>query len=316
MLVLNLVDAAGVGLTRDIAFGLYAGLVRRHTGSFKYSATTTRPWHEAGGAAAGHRDRAGHGGSRTVGTGLPSATWGCSPAVLGRATLEPDAAGGNGLVWTSVTRRRPGRAQPVPRRGRVRDRRAAPHRRSGSGPSSSRSPTTGCGRRPPGPRARWTWAAPAPGWAAAGTATRPGVTLAGSAEDAIRAAAAGLLAEKQLAPMPRDARGNAPSGLIVVDKPGGLTSHDVVARIRRLAGTRRVGHAGTLDPMATGVLVVGVEKATRLLGHLTLTDKEYQAHHPGSARPPTTGDAEGTVTAGPARPATCPWPSCRRLRPP
>ncbi|MGH3069174.1 MAG: tRNA pseudouridine(55) synthase TruB [Streptosporangiaceae bacterium] len=94
--------------------------------------------------------------------------------------------------------------------------------------------------------------------------------------------------------------GNAPSGLIVVDKPGGLTSHDVVARIRRLAGTRRVGHAGTLDPMATGVLVVGVEKATRLLGHLTLTDKEYQATiRLGQAT--DTGDAEGTVTA--ARPA-------------
>jgi tRNA pseudouridine55 synthase len=100
--------------------------------------------------------------------------------------------------------------------------------------------------------------------------------------------------------MPRDARGNAPSGLIVVDKPGGLTSHDVVARIRRLAGTRRVGHAGTLDPMATGVLVIGVEKATRLLGHLTLTDKEYQATiRLGQAT--DTGDAEGTVTAG--RPA-------------
>jgi tRNA pseudouridine55 synthase len=100
--------------------------------------------------------------------------------------------------------------------------------------------------------------------------------------------------------MSRDARGSAPSGLIVVDKPGGLTSHDVVARIRRLAGTRRVGHAGTLDPMATGVLVVGVEKATRLLGHLTLTDKEYQATiRLGQAT--DTGDAEGTVTGG--RPA-------------
>ena len=96
--------------------------------------------------------------------------------------------------------------------------------------------------------------------------------------------------------MSRDARGNAPSGLIVVDKPSGLTSHDVVARIRRLAGTRRVGHAGTLDPMATGVLVVGVEKATRLLGHLTLTDKEYQATtRLGQAT--DTGDAEGTITA-------------------
>jgi tRNA pseudouridine55 synthase len=69
----------------------------------------------------------------------------------------------------------------------------------------------------------------------------------------------------------------APSGLVIVDKPAGLTSHDVVARVRWLAGTRRVGHAGTLDPMATGVLVVGVEKATRLLGHLALTEKEYAA---------------------------------------
>ncbi|RJK96492.1 tRNA pseudouridine(55) synthase TruB [Vallicoccus soli] len=66
-------------------------------------------------------------------------------------------------------------------------------------------------------------------------------------------------------------------GLVVVDKPGGLTSHDVVGRVRRLARTRRVGHAGTLDPMATGVLVLGVGQATRLLGHLTGTDKAYDA---------------------------------------
>ncbi|MDP3890831.1 tRNA pseudouridine(55) synthase TruB [Nocardioides sp.] len=68
-----------------------------------------------------------------------------------------------------------------------------------------------------------------------------------------------------------------PSGLVVVDKPAGITSHDVVARVRRLAGTRKVGHAGTLDPMATGVLVLGVNRATRLLGHLMLTDKRYDA---------------------------------------
>jgi tRNA pseudouridine55 synthase len=66
-------------------------------------------------------------------------------------------------------------------------------------------------------------------------------------------------------------------GIVVVDKPAGYTSHDVVARIRRLAGTRRVGHAGTLDPMATGVLVVGIGKATRLLGHLAARDKDYDA---------------------------------------
>ncbi|MEU8267133.1 tRNA pseudouridine(55) synthase TruB [Sphaerisporangium sp. NPDC049002] len=68
-----------------------------------------------------------------------------------------------------------------------------------------------------------------------------------------------------------------PSGLVIVDKPADWTSHDVVGKMRRLAGTRRVGHAGTLDPMATGVLVIGVEKATRLLGHLALTEKGYDA---------------------------------------
>jgi tRNA pseudouridine55 synthase len=66
-------------------------------------------------------------------------------------------------------------------------------------------------------------------------------------------------------------------GLVLVDKPAGWTSHDVVARCRRLAGTRRVGHAGTLDPMATGLLIVGVDRATRLLGHLALHDKDYLA---------------------------------------
>ena len=88
---------------------------------------------------------------------------------------------------------------------------------------------------------------------------------------------------------------SAPSGLVIVDKPGGLTSHDVVARIRRLAGTRRVGHAGTLDPMATGVLVVGVEKATRLLGYLALTEKQYDATI-RLGQSTSTDDAEGEVT--------------------
>jgi len=82
------------------------------------------------------------------------------------------------------------------------------------------------------------------------------------------------------------------SGLVVVDKPGGMTSHDVVARVRRLAGTRKVGHAGTLDPMATGVLVLGVNRATRLLGHLTLTDKRYDATIRLGVST-TTDDAEG-----------------------
>ncbi|HET8642115.1 MAG TPA: tRNA pseudouridine(55) synthase TruB [Pseudonocardiaceae bacterium] len=84
-------------------------------------------------------------------------------------------------------------------------------------------------------------------------------------------------------------------GLLIVDKPAGMTSHDVVARARRLLGTRRVGHAGTLDPMATGVLVLGVERATRLLGHLALGDKAYLATIRLGAST-TTDDAEGEVT--------------------
>ncbi len=82
------------------------------------------------------------------------------------------------------------------------------------------------------------------------------------------------------------------SGLLVIDKPPGLTSHQVVARVRRLMGTRKVGHAGTLDPMATGVLICGVNRATRLLGHLALHDKRYLATiRLGEAT--TTDDAEG-----------------------
>ena len=85
-------------------------------------------------------------------------------------------------------------------------------------------------------------------------------------------------------------------GLVVVDKAPGMTSHDVVARVRRLAGTRKVGHAGTLDPMATGVLVLGVDRATRLLGHLMLTEKAYDATIRLGVST-TTDDAEGEVTA-------------------
>jgi tRNA pseudouridine55 synthase len=88
----------------------------------------------------------------------------------------------------------------------------------------------------------------------------------------------------------------ATSGLVVVDKPAGMTSHDVVARVRRALGTRKVGHAGTLDPMATGVLVIGVDRATRMLGHLTLTEKCYDATVRMGAST-TTDDAEGEVVA-------------------
>ncbi|GAA3545861.1 tRNA pseudouridine(55) synthase TruB [Kribbella ginsengisoli] len=84
-------------------------------------------------------------------------------------------------------------------------------------------------------------------------------------------------------------------GIVIVDKPAGVTSHTVVARVRRLAGTRKVGHAGTLDPMATGVLVVGLNRATRLLGHLQLADKSYDATILLGATS-STDDAEGEIT--------------------
>jgi tRNA pseudouridine55 synthase len=85
-------------------------------------------------------------------------------------------------------------------------------------------------------------------------------------------------------------------GLIVVDKPAGMTSHDVVARVRRLARTRRVGHGGTLDPMATGVLVIGVGRATRLLTYVIGTQKAYAATI-RLGQTTVTDDAEGDVIA-------------------
>ena len=83
-------------------------------------------------------------------------------------------------------------------------------------------------------------------------------------------------------------------GLVIVDKPGGVTSHDVVGRCRRIFGTRKVGHAGTLDPMATGVLVVGIERATKILGLLTVTDKSYAATV-RLGQTTSTEDAEGEL---------------------
>jgi tRNA pseudouridine55 synthase len=84
------------------------------------------------------------------------------------------------------------------------------------------------------------------------------------------------------------------AGLVVVDKPAGITSHDVVGRCRRIFGTRKVGHAGTLDPMATGVLVVGIERATKILGILTATDKSYAATI-RLGQTTSTDDAEGEL---------------------
>ena len=76
---------------------------------------------------------------------------------------------------------------------------------------------------------------------------------------------------------PRKPDADVPPGLLLVDKAGGMTSHDVVARARRVLSVRKVGHAGTLDPMATGLLILGVGAATRLLGYVGGHDKTYEA---------------------------------------
>lgn len=86
----------------------------------------------------------------------------------------------------------------------------------------------------------------------------------------------------------------APTGLLVVDKPPQMSSHAVVGRVRRILGTRRVGHAGTLDPMATGVLVLGVGRGTRLLHYLVGADKTYTATM-RLGQSTTTDDADGEL---------------------
>jgi tRNA pseudouridine55 synthase len=86
--------------------------------------------------------------------------------------------------------------------------------------------------------------------------------------------------------------------LLAIDKPLGLSSHDVVGRVRRILGERRVGHAGTLDPAASGVLVIGVGQATRLLGMLTLDDKRYDASIAFGCET-ATDDAEGEAEGRP-----------------
>lgn len=94
----------------------------------------------------------------------------------------------------------------------------------------------------------------------------------------------------------RPGRSPSPIGLLALDKPEGITSHGCVGAVRRVMGTRKVGHAGTLDPMATGVLLIGVGRATRLLGHLALHDKDYTATiRLGSAT--VTDDREGDILA-------------------
>ncbi|MDU0347943.1 tRNA pseudouridine(55) synthase TruB [Actinomyces sp. MRS3W] len=101
-------------------------------------------------------------------------------------------------------------------------------------------------------------------------------------------------------------RAPAPDGLLLVDKPAGMTSHDVVALTRRMAATRKVGHAGTLDPMATGLLVLGIGRATRFLTYLVGADKTYRATV-RLGQETLTEDADGEVTTARGCPAPAQW---------
>ncbi|MFC7764724.1 hypothetical protein [Leucobacter soli] len=109
---------------------------------------------------------------------------------------------------------------------------------------------------------------------------------------------------------------HVPNGILLVDKAEGWTSHDVVAKARRALGTRKVGHAGTLDPMATGLLLLGAGPATRLLTHLVGLDKTYTATiRLGQAT--VTDDREGTRSPRPSRAGSARWPPIRHpSRPP
>ncbi|MDO4244362.1 MAG: tRNA pseudouridine(55) synthase TruB [Actinomyces sp.] len=109
-------------------------------------------------------------------------------------------------------------------------------------------------------------------------------------------------------PRPEVPRGAVPvaDGLLLVDKPAGLTSHDVVALVRRMGATRKVGHAGTLDPMATGLLVLGAGRATRLLTYLVGAGKHYEATL-RLGQETTTEDAHGEVISASGCPAPKAW---------
>ena len=258
---------------QEVAAPLYTGLVT-DTGSFTYAATSPQV-HELA--------------ARLLATGIrhdliSRAIWDTQPfgyvqllgEVCARARLEPDAAGGLGLVWTEVGADdlRPARSRPVRRRGR--HRRPA-HRawRPRSRSSSSATRPTGCGRCRRARKGAVDVGAVCTALGGGGHRFAAGFTSDGRPPGTIGDASARPWPAPRTCPVSGGTP--APDGLLVVDKPAGWTSHDVVARCRRLARTRKVGHAGTLDPMATGVLVLGVGRATRLLGHLTLTDKAYDA---------------------------------------
>ena len=281
-LVASLIDGLGVALTADMATCLYAGLAS-DTGSFRYAAT----------GSASHRLAA-----RLLAAGAPHAKissllWDTRPAsyltVLTSALTRLKRS--DDVIWTVVT------VQDLDQAGATIEeaegvvdviRVAREHEVA----AVLKEDPTGAG-------GRWKVSVRSRGQADVGAAC----TALGGGGHRLAAGfgangqPAEIIARLQAAPRGRRVSGRAagPDGLLVVDKGTGLTSHDVVAKLRRLASTRKVGHAGTLDPDATGVLVCGVGRATRL-------PRPPAAGREGSMRPPSrlgittsTDDAEGEV---------------------
>ena len=285
VVVVELLDRMGLPVTAEIAAPLYTGLIT-DTGSFKYAATTPAV-HELAARllATGIRHDV---ISREIWDTAPFAYVQLLGAVCSRSVLEPAEVGGLGLVWTTVVTddldrfglalsdvegvidvvRTAGEAEVAavlktdPADGLLK----VSMRSKGQIDVGAVCVALGGG----GHR-----------FAAGFTSYDDGRHDPGRLRPALAAA-------------PHLPDVTAPDGLVVVDKPAGWTSHDVVGRTRRLARTRKVGHAGTLDPMATGVLLLGIGKATRLLGHLALTDKAYDATIRLGVTT-VTDDAEGDV---------------------
>ena len=307
-MVVRLITVMGGDMPDETALCLYAGLVT-DTGKFQYEATRPETLRIAADLREHDFDH----------TGLVQALYednrreylSLVGTALGRMAYEPEAD----LIWTYLTQsdltgrrraragdRRPDRRDPHGARGGRRRRAEADEGRPIQGERPLARQARPRGRRRDLRRGR----APARGRLHLGSRPRRDDRAAGggAARRARRPVSAG-----------------GPEGLLLVDKPGGITSHDAVDRVRRALGTRKVGHAGTLDPMATGLLVIGVGRATRLLRFLGDLDKTYE----GAARlgvETDTLDADGEVVRTREVPASLDagrdpaprWPASRASR--
>ena len=286
-MVFRLIDTMGGDMPDETAMCLYAGLVT-DTGKFQYEATTPdtlrlaarlreHPFDHAGLVQALYEDNPAS-YLRLVGT------------ALGRLEHVEDAD----LVWTYLTQSdlrdagiRPGDTEDlidVVRTAREVDVAAiVKQQKDGRFKVSVRS------------RGEHDLAAIAATFGGGGHRLAAGYTSAHGPAETIDPPRLGAAGRTRRAVTPGDPGAAGPDGLLLIDKPRGITSHDAVAQVRRRLSTRKVGHAGTLDPMATGLLVMGIGRATRLLRFLGELLKTYEATMRLGVETSTL-DADGEVT--------------------